>query len=355
MPRTSRGPLRRGALVGPLLVPVVVAMMVAVATPASAEKAGACTPSPMVLKAAAVRVPGLSSQQVNNATAIINAASSFHVPEQGQTLAVMTALEASSLGERVSDQAQGAGALGLFGRNFDQSGQTSGADPTAAAQDFYRALKQVKGWQNMPPTLAAHAAMRNLNPDVYARWWPQAQRVVNALTTGTGAAGLANLAARAQQIAKCEAATAHGQFGAQAGTPYVGPFPPAALSGRAQDLAVHGGNGWFDRCQHFVAVLAGRSSSGYSTALDAWQIFESGGVAHLVTAPDGVTPPVGAWLYYRDSTNPAGHVVTYLGNGQIASTDVFGQGRVGVGPASAITDGPWHMQYLGWAAPWGRS
>jgi hypothetical protein len=46
--------------------------------------------------------------------------------------------------------------------------------------------------------------------------------------------------------------------------------------------------------------------------------------------------------------------VTYLGNGQIASTDVFARGRVGVGPAKAITDGPWHMQYLGWAAPWGR-
>ena len=85
------------------------------------------------------------------------------------------------------------------------------------------------------------------------------------------------------------------------------------------------------------------------------QTFEAQGVAHLVTAPDGVTPPVGAWLYYRDATNPAGHVVTYLGNGKIASTDVFGRGRVGIGPASAITDGPWHMQYLGWAPPWGRS
>jgi hypothetical protein len=356
MPTASRGLPRASALAGPLLVPVVVGILVVVgAAPASAEKAGACTPSPMVLKAAAAPVRGLSAQQVDNATAIINAASRFHVPERGQTLAVMTALEASSLGERESDQSQGAGALGLFGPTFDQKAQRSRPEPTAAAQDFYRALKQVKGWQNMPPTLASHAAMHNLNPDVYTRWWPQAQRVVNALTTGTGTAGLANLAARAQQIAKCEAATAHGQFAVDAGTPYVGPIPPAALIGRAQELAAHGGNGWFDRCQHFVAVLAGRPSSGYSTALDAWQTFEAGGVAHLVTGPDGVTPPVGAWLYYRDATNPAGHVVTYLGNGQIASTDVFSRGRVGVGPASAITDGPWHMEYLGWAAPWGRS
>ena len=102
-----------------------------------------------------------------------------------------------------------------------------------------------------------------------------------------------------------------------------------------------------------VAVLDGRPHSGYSTALDAWQTFQAEGVAHPVTGKDGVAPPIGAWLYYRGS-NPAGHVVTYLGNGQIASTDVFARGRVGVGPASAITDGPWHLEYLGWAAPWGR-
>jgi hypothetical protein len=312
----------------------------------------------MVLKASAVQVHGLSSKQVDNATAIINAAAQLHVPERGQTIAVMTALEASSLGDPTRRQSQSTGAstgtLGVFGRDVDQQPSASPVDPTASAQQFYRTLRHVKGWQNMPPTLAAHAAQGNLNPDVYARWWSQAVRVVNALTTGSGAAGLANLAARAESIAKCEAATDHGQFSV-AGTPYVGLFPPAELEGRAHQLATQGGDDWFDRCQHFVAVLGGRSSSGYSTALDAWQTFEAEGVAHLVTAADGVTPPVGAWLYYRDATNPAGHVVTYLGNGQIASTDVFAHGRVGIGPASAITDGPWHMQYLGWAAPWGRS
>ena len=340
------------ALVGALL-PLLCGMGVATASAPAGHK-GACTPSPMVLKASAVPVHGLSSQQVENATEIINAAARFHVPERGQTIAVMTALEASSLGEPTSHQAQVTGTLGLFGRSLDQKSQGSPLGAGAAAQSFYRALKQVKGWQNMPPTLAAHAAQHNLNPDVYARWWPQAVTVVDALTTGTGTAGLENLAARAQAVADCLAATTHGHFSADAGTPYVGVFSPTELDNRAQDLAAHGGSGWFDRCQHFVAVLGGRSSSGYSTALDAWQTFEANGVAHLVTAADGVTPPVGAWLYYRDSTNPAGHVVTYLGNGQIASTDVFARGRVGIGPASAITDGPWHMQYLGWAAPWGH-
>jgi hypothetical protein len=308
-----------------LLVQVLLSPGAASAATPPPPQPAACKPSPTVLHAEAAPVPGLTTQQVQNATAIINAAADLKVPERGQTLAVMTALQESSL-----------------------------TGSTASAADFYRSLTQVKNWQNLPPTLAAHAAQHNLDPEVYARFWPKAVDVVNALTSGTGAAGLANLAARAQAVADCTAATVDGQFAVSGSTPYVGPFAPTVLDSRALDLAKNGGSSWFDRCQNFVAVLAGRPHSGYATALDAWQTFESAGVAHAVTADDGVAPPVGAWLYYRDSTNPAGHVVTYLGNGQIASTDVFARGRVGIGPASAITDGPWHMQYLGWAAPWGN-
>lgn len=337
------------ALVAVLLLPVVPGVAWGKPT-ASVQQPDACKPSDTVLKALATPVAGLTSQQVLNATAIINAAGPLHVTERGQTIAVMTALDASSLGQADN----GTGTARLFGQQTDQPSQSGKVDATASAQHFYRELTRVKSWQNLPPTLAAHAAQHNLDPNVYARWYSPAVKIVNALTSGTGAAGMANLAARAQAVADCEAATVQGRFSSNAGTPYVGDIPADVLDRRAVDLATHGGNGWHDRCQNFVAVLDGRPHSGFSTALDAWQTFEAEGVAHPVTGNDGVSPPVGAWLYYRDSTNPAGHVVTYLGNGQIASTDVFGSGRVGVGPASAITDGPWHMEYLGWAAPWGR-
>jgi hypothetical protein len=334
------------ALIGSMLLPLVTG---AAYGAGPARSPGACKPSPTVLKAIAAPVKGLSAQQVQNATAIINAAAKLHVPERGQTIAVMAALEESSLGQ---PSGRTASTSKLFGRGPQPDSATQG-DPAAAAQAFYQALTHVKGWPNLPPTLAAHAAQRNLDPEVYARFWPEAVRVVNALTSGTGAAGLANLAARAQAVADCTAATVQGRFSVNGGTPYVGPFSAAALDSRALDFAENGGSAWFDRCQNFVAQLAGRPHSGYSTALDAWQTFLSAGVAHPVTGDDGVAPPVGAWLYYRGS-NPAGHVVTYLGNGQIASTDVFARGRVGIGPAAAITDGPWHLQYLGWSAPWGR-
>ncbi|MCW2753346.1 MAG: hypothetical protein JWQ32_757 [Marmoricola sp.] len=336
------------ALVLPLLLPAIARTGVAHATSPSA-----CEPSNTVLHAAAVPVPGLSTAQVRNATAIINAGALLKVPQRGQTIAVMTALEESALQNLNGPGTRHADALGLFQQRSDQGPEASRLDPTASAEQFYQALTRVSGWQNLPPTLAAHAAQRNLDPNVYAQWWSRAVSVFNGLTTGTGAAGLRNLAARAQLIADCEAATAGGRFTVNGGTRYVGPLSPPQLDLRAQQFAVHGGNAWFDRCQAFVAQLDGRPYSGYSTALDAWQTFEAEGSAHPLTRSDGVAPPIGAWLYYSDSTNPAGHVVTYLGNGRIASTDVFGRGRVGIGPASAITDGPWHMQYLGWAPPWG--
>lgn len=344
--------LAAGLVAVPMLLQAISGPVLQPGSKPAAQRPSACKPSPTVLHASLAPVPGLSRQQIQNATAIINAAASLRVPERGQTIAVMTALEASSLGSPTARQAQGSSPPGLFGGTA-QASSSGPLDPSTSARTFYQALSRVKGWSNLPPTLAAHAAERNLDPEVYARWWPRAVTVVNALTTGSGVAGMQNLAARAQAVADCAAASVGGQFALNGGARYVGPFPPDVLNSRALDLAQHGGNGWFDRCQAFVAILDGRPYSGYSTALDAWQTFEAHGVAHPVTGADGVAPPIGAWLYYRDSTNPAGHVVTYLGNGHIASTDVFGHGRVGIGPASAITDGPWRMQYLGWAAPWG--
>jgi hypothetical protein len=311
-------------LLAQALVGTSAASAASLPSPQGSPKPAACKPSPTVLHAAAAPVSGLSPQQVQNATTIINAAAALKVPERGQTLAVMTALEESSLN-----------------------------GSTASAGDFYTSLVKVKNWENLPPTLAAHAAQHNLDPDAYAKYYSRAVVVVNALTSGSGLAGMQNLASRAQAVADCQEATIGGRF-ALNGVRFVGPLEPTVLASRALDLAKNGGGVWHDRCQHFVAVLDGRASSGYSTALDAWQSFEAQGVAHPVTSADGVAPPVGAWLYYRGS-NPAGHVVTYLGNGQIASTDVFSNGHVGVGPASAITDGPWHLQYLGWAPPWGSA
>lgn len=145
-----------------------------------------------------------------------------------------------------------------------------------------------------------------------------------------------------------------GGFVVNAAVKRVGPYDQAELIARAKRFAA-GGGGWFQRCQNFVAQLAGRPNSGYYSAATAMATFRASGVFHDANSVDGHAPPIGAWLYYTNAGNPYGHVVTYLGNGQVAGTDTWRKDYVDVGPASDITDGRWHLTYEGWAVPWATS
>ncbi len=135
---------------------------------------------------------------------------------------------------------------------------------------------------------------------------------------------------------------------------HVGPYTADQLIARAKKFA-EGGGGWYKRCQNFVAQLAGRPNSGYESAKTAMNTFRSQGVFHDANSVDGHAPPVGAWLYYTASSGAAaiyGHVVTYLGNGQVAGTDTWRKDYVDIGKASDITGGIWNLTYEGWAVPW---
>lgn len=146
---------------------------------------------------------------------------------------------------------------------------------------------------------------------------------------------------------------------------HVGPYNRAELLARMQRFVNANGTGqldpffnsqsgsWHAACQHFVANLSGRAYSGYATANAGWAFMVSSGAAHPAGSSDGMAPPPGAWLYY-DNAGPYGHVTVYLGNNQVAGTDTWGDGTVNYGPASDITNGRWHLTYLGWAAPWGQ-
>jgi len=148
-------------------------------------------------------------------------------------------------------------------------------------------------------------------------------------------------------------------FQVNAAADYVGPYPPDVLRARAENpsgaeppLIPRGNDGsWYGDCQNFVAQLAGRPTSGYYSAGDAWALFVASGVAHPANGVDGYAPPPGAWLYY-DSGRPYGHVVTYLGNGMVAGTDTWGTGEIGIGKATDLTGGIWNQTYLGWVVPW---
>jgi hypothetical protein len=154
-----------------------------------------------------------------------------------------------------------------------------------------------------------------------------------------------------------------GSFTPNTSIAYVGPYSPGALAARMQKIIARNSSGgnrdpffgtepdgsWYNDCQHFVANLDGRSSSGYDTAAAAWSHFLATGAAHPANSADGMSPPAGAWLYYGDN-----HVVVYLGNNLVAGTDTWGSGTAKIGPASDVAK--WLARqggYKGWAVPWG--
>jgi len=319
-----------------------------------------------------------SAEQVRNAAVIVQTGAGLKVPARGQVIAVMVAMDESTLTVVRHGDTAASTSLGLFQQIESWGSQAQRLDPATSARFFYEHLLKVKGWESMEPTLAAHAVQGNLDPYVYAPFWPKAQALVSALTTGEGkdvvaqvvakggSAAAGSLAANLEDVTTgCGSDAGGAGFAVNAAATYVGPFAPAQLATRAQAFVAANGSGnpdpffhtepdgsWYRDCQHFVANISGRATSGYSTASDAWASFVASGAAHPADGIDGHAPPPGAWLYYSGGS-AAGHVAVYLGNGQVVGTDTWGNGKVGIGPASDITDGKWHLTYLGWAAPWG--
>lgn len=301
------------------------------------------------------KVKGFTAEQVKIATTIVATGKALNVPPRGIAIGIMTAYGESNLrninyGDRDS--------IGIFQQrgNGAWGSRADRMNPAVASANFFKALTKVPGWEGMEPTLAAHAAQVNADPYYYQPYWDLGLKLYSALE-GTLAAKLAN-----PDVVTCAVAgpgTSDVQF-TPSGIAYVGAFPPDQLRARAEKFVQAGksdpyfhanGGTWYRKCQRFVANLSGRIASGFPTASDGWAHAVATKAAHPATAPDGQSPPVGAWLYFKDS-NPAGHVTVYLGDGLAAGTDLPTSGQIGIVAADAPVT-KWGQTYLGWVAPWG--
>ncbi|MET8147858.1 M23 family metallopeptidase [Actinoplanes sp. NPDC049668] len=129
-----------------------------------------------------------NTEQVGNAAIIMAVGARLGIPVRGQVIAVATAIQESSLinlagGDRDS--------IGLFQQRPSQGWGTPAQlhDPEYAATKFYTKLQSITGWQTMPLTMAAQAVQVSAYPDAYAKWEPDATRLVAALT-GVDRSGL---------------------------------------------------------------------------------------------------------------------------------------------------------------------
>lgn len=123
-------------------------------------------------------VTDLSEDQASNARVIVAVGQQRGVPARGLLVALMTAMQESTLrnldyGDRDS--------LGLFQQRPSMGWGSSSQvrEPTYAAAAFYggpqspthnRGLLDVSGWESMSLTAAAQAVQRSAFPDAYARW-----------------------------------------------------------------------------------------------------------------------------------------------------------------------------------------
>jgi hypothetical protein len=128
----------------------------------------------------------LSQEQIDNARLIIAVGKGAELSKQAQKIAVMTALQESSLinldgGDRDS--------AGLFQQRPSVGWGTHAqvTDSVYASKSFYGVnpeganpgLLQIPNWQSMEPGEAAQAVQGSDYPDEYAKWEPLAAELVS--------------------------------------------------------------------------------------------------------------------------------------------------------------------------------
>ena len=130
------------------------------------------------LTAPSAMVEELDGEQATNARVIVSVGQQRGVPPRGLVVALMTAMQESTLrnlpyGDRDS--------LGLFQQRPSTGWGTATqvTDPAYAAAAFYGGpgsptpnpgLLDVVGWELMPATVAAQAVQRSAYPAAYAKW-----------------------------------------------------------------------------------------------------------------------------------------------------------------------------------------
>ena len=118
-------------------------------------------------------------------------------------------------------------------------------------------------------------------------------------------------------------------------------YSPTRAAMRLERWAKRGTRGYHNQCLRLADNAYQPKGHRTSTALSQWKRAKRKGYAH----PHNRRPPVGAQMFWRTS-NPAGHIATYVGNGK-AVTNM---------PGGAVRKINWKRMnqwgpYLGWAEP----
>jgi hypothetical protein len=264
----------------------------------------------------------LTARQLDLAKGYVSVGKQLGVPRDGQIIAIMMALQESSLRMLANVNVQGS-------LNFPHDGVGSDHDSLGTAQQrpaagwgsveelmdpiynvraFYggpagpnrgspRGLLDIPGWQSMSKGQAAQAVQVSAFPELYARWEPEASAIVDALDAGTAPAPCVDT------------------------PPFSAPTAPSSeLSQIRLDIL------------RFTQAGVGGSYVWGGTAFKAW---DCSGFVQWIYRPAGINlPRVEQWRVGVRTTNPQpgdlvvqnaqgpdnwGHVGIYAGDGMMFS------------------------------------
>ncbi|GAA1859677.1 hypothetical protein [Brevibacterium marinum] len=128
----------------------------------------------------------LTQAQVDNARTIIAVGKGSELSTQAQKIAVMTALQESSL-RNLDDGDKDSAGLFQQRPSFDWGTSEQVTDPVYASKSFYGVnpscpnpgLLQIEGWKTMDPGEAAQAVQGSGHPDAYDKWETLAAELVD--------------------------------------------------------------------------------------------------------------------------------------------------------------------------------
>ena len=184
---------RRGQYVGPTIgFSITAAILASVFIVVWAIGAMGVTGPTIVRQWELSHVDRLNDSQIGYAQTIIDVGRDADLPDDAIIIALMTALQESSLrnldhGDRDS--------LGQFQQRPSQGRGTPEEiqDPVWAAQSFYGVnpegrnpgLVHIAGWESMTPNEAAQAVQRSGFPHAYGRWQPLAEEILSSYDSVT--------------------------------------------------------------------------------------------------------------------------------------------------------------------------
>ncbi|WP_069874722.1 hypothetical protein [Streptomyces malaysiensis] len=319
----------------------------------------------------------LRKQQIKNATTIDEVAQDGGLPGRATLIALMTALQESTLLNLDHGHSD---SVGLFQQRPKAGWGTKEQimNPKYAAKMFFfgdndgspRGLTDVKNWDTIKLGKAAQAVQNSAYPDLYDGQEEPAREIAEEADIDLTRSGSQDGGKGAQPDGETPADpeacySEEGTGSSKPGKPGQtfhdgkdtaagnGEWLPIVRNGRTSSEAIEwakkeaqsGGRDWYRACLAFMANAYAWHFSGVPYAIDHYKEMP----AHMKHDKDR-RPPPGALLYW-DTGKRAGHVALYIGHGKIASNDIKRPGYIDIVPATEI-ESKWRATYLGWAEPY---